>query len=889
MRIRRYHRFLMGVLALLLLIEPMVVEVVRAQNTPQRPISREVIENGIEKQEVEDYLGRVTADDIVLPKEMLQQLLASKGGLEGDCDQAVIEAHSVSDFAQMLAGIMGVLETPDLLSYYTLNWTPEESDVTGAVGDGKDVFEGLAGIPAMIKKWGQRLERFSHNIGRFYGRKGRNLGKALEDALRYTAKRSKQVKMLLDRIASAKVLKFLEAVESVDYESAGSTGKYLKKFWAAKFSSQARNRTDFIDANPNIKGIGKTVGVGLQVLGGVLAGINIAYSNERRMGGAHNWFSYEMTKNYVDIALAAVFVVMFFFAALSPIGWAVAAFEAAWEVFCLIGDAVGAYAKKWHAAYQDSFWFLKQKDKDFQKLIDNWKDPSVLHKDEMSLALLKAVALRSKLEVEKMEGEEKKAFESLIEKMEHQGVLTSYYYRQPWKMKDFNLETSMALWKYKATYMSWQPSQQEVAEEKDKGWFDKFTDAINPSTWIEKGIELGARVKTTVLEDSLEEKIRKNPNIRHVDFNPDFALLKKYQSYLAANKIQPGINIESLVGLRIEQAPFNYIPLVEVANDKITPEILVESFMVDTVFLGALELKSFAEALKKLAEDAEKFRKGMSEVSKLKKLYRERRDLRQTYKELLQAYLEDKEVDQALLRKLRYTPPRNTNSSRDQGASFPTSGTKAKDVLSALKDRINLDLLVVPKMNGDEMVDLMKMALDIKKMRDKSAMIESTLERMDCAPIIEQIHEPSLKKYITDGEFLNVNKGLLSGVWNWFAGLKAGKTEYDDNRNLARSYYSEFAEETEKAYNRFKAVWGKTIEEAITEVINEHYAFRDDVLRLVVDNQSKLEGDGIDLKVIYDLDSPDIYPSERFKLPCTLKALDPQTVTIPAAPAGAEP
>jgi len=878
----------MGILALLLLIEPTVIEVVRAENTPQRPISREVIENGIEKQDVEDYLGRVTADDIMLPKEMLLQLLAAKGGLEGDCDQAVIEANSVSDFAQMLAGIMGVLETPDLLCYYTLNWSPEESEgVAGAVGGGKDVFEGLAGVPAMIKKWGQRLELFSHNIGRFYGRKGRNLGKVIGDSMQFMAKRSKQIKKMLDKIVSNKVLKFMENVASVDYENAGETGKYLKKFWAAKFNQDAGK--NFVSRGSNPVGIGKTVGVGLQILGGVLAGISIANSNERRMGGAHNWFSYEMTKNYVDIALAAVFVLMLCFAALSPIGWAVAAIEAAWEVFCMIGDAVGAYAKKWHAAYQDSFWFLKQKDKDFQKLIDNWKNPDLLHQDEMSLALLKAIAMRKKLEVEKMEGEEKKAFESLLEKIEQQGVLTSYYYKQPWKMKDFSLETSMALWKYKATYMSWQPSQQEVEEEKDKGWFDKFTDAINPSTWIEKGIELGARIKTTVFEDSLEEKIRKNPNIRHVDFNPDFALLKKYQSYLASNKIQPGINVESLIGLRIEQAPFNYIPLVEVANDKLNPEILVESFMVDTVFLGALELKSFSEALKKLAEDAEKFRKGMSDVAKLKRLHGERRELRQTYKELLTAYLADQDVDRALLRKLRYTPPRNTDSNQEQSASSGSGEPKAKDVLLALKDRINQDLLVVPKMNGDKMIDLMKMALDIKKMRDQSAMINSTLERMDCQPIVEQIHNPTLKKYITDGEFLNVNKGLLSGVWNWFAGLKSGKTEYDDNRNLARSYYGEFSEEVEKAYDRFKSVWGKTIEEAIIEVINEHYAFRDDILRVVVDNQTKLEGDGIDLKVIYDLDSPDIYPTERFKLPCTLKALDPDSVKIPETAAVDEP
>jgi hypothetical protein len=73
-------------------------------------------------------------------------------------------------------------------------------------------------------------------------------------------------------------------------------------------------------------------------------------------------------------------------------------------------------------------------------------------------------------------------------------------------------------------------------------------------------------------------------------------LIKKYQNWVTANKHRGGIF--DVVGLRIEQSPFNYIPLVGIDSGVWSEDLLIEAFDADAFQIGVKELMYFKEQIK---------------------------------------------------------------------------------------------------------------------------------------------------------------------------------------------------------------------------------------------------------------------------------------------------
>ena len=127
--------------------------------------------------------------------------------------------------------------------------------------------------------------------------------------------------------------------------------------------------------------------------------------------------------------------------------------------------------------------------------------------------------------------------------------------------------------------MSWKPNEEEATREQNRGFWGKVGAAINPMTYISwAGDKINSIKYNKLSKEGMEKAV----------FNPDFVLIKKYQAYVTANKLikaenEPDNNNDfyRAIGLRIEQAPFNYIPLVAIDMAAWNDDLLVDAFNCD--------------------------------------------------------------------------------------------------------------------------------------------------------------------------------------------------------------------------------------------------------------------------------------------------------------------
>lgn len=573
-------RIVSCILALFILIEPLSIQALHAEELPKP------------KYNEEDF-GLMDPDEIMAPHDYLDFMLDMRGH-----NKKELEMRAWSDW-------QGLINS----SYLLLD--EGATDVFGLY-DALNTSKTVKGTACSIGGAIGNVWKFAHMATTFLTKitKQNRAGTALN----CWARINKVTEKCVTLCKNSKTLNFLSFCSA-------PTSRYMKKAEdAAKGMDQYYHwlKKDGQSQLTNAQGVARTIGIGFAVLGTALAAWKYFGKNEDRKVG--RW-SYNRVKDLVALGLAAAGIVAMF--CIPIVGQVLAIITAIWGVLTWIGNTIGEFNKKWKEAYKNSYWFLYQNDPEFKSFYDN-RDSLTDDEKSACLYLLEqkykdylATDTSNFTDDEKEVEEKNKAVYIALEK---QGVLTSYYNTKRVSLESYSNEQLMDLWKMKASYMAWKPTEAESKEE--KSFFQKVGAFFNPKThisWIADKIG-----------SSDFNKYVKNNNVEMVCFNPDYVLIKKFQFWLTANKkiISKPSNEEEessnsfyrMIGLRFEQSPFNYIPLVAIDTGVWSKELLEEAFLGDAFIVGQKEMAAIesqvemsADNIKKSIEEAEKFVNGIEE------------------------------------------------------------------------------------------------------------------------------------------------------------------------------------------------------------------------------------------------------------------------------------
>jgi hypothetical protein len=447
-----------------------------------------------------------------------------------------------------------------------------------------------------------------------------------------------------------------------------------------------------------------------------------------------------------------------------------------WAIATVIGEIAGEYNKRWKSAYKASYWYLYENDPEFKSFYDN---RSALKSEEKSVSLhlverdFAEFYARAPLSGQEVEARNSRVYIAL----EKQGVLVSYYSRQGFSLPDFSINRLQELWKMKADFMSWKPTEAEADEQKKAGFWGKVGKYVNPMTYIGWA---GDKLKSGDYKETIKQY-----NVQKVFFNPDYVLLKKFQNFVTANKLRGGIY--DLVGLRIEQSPFNYAPLIGIDTGTWTKDLLKEAFKADGFLIGQKELAFFREQLKMAADKAETFIVGLDEtVEKIND-----KDLPQTEKirvyftEFLAAYQAGPERKNERLFKdgkrifgWRWQ--------RDFGEKNP------KNILENFKSDFEQSLFGEPVSVGQKAAETVLLLTTVKQQLDLAALMQDMADEKQAAlgEFDRSFNNYEIKRYLKEGAFLDVDGNT---IWDWFSNIYPPYEEMEKSLNLFRKDAQRYA------------------------------------------------------------------------------------------------
>ena len=209
----------------------------------------------------------------------------------------------------------------------------------------------------------------------------------------------------------------------------------------------------------------------------------------------------------------------------------------------------------------------------------------------------------------------------------------------------------LEIWEAKADYMAWKPTEEESVRAQNRGFWGKVGHAINPMTYVSW---VGDKINSRKYNDFSKQ------NIDQVCFNPDFVLIKKYQAWVTANRLitaenEPNNNngFYRMLGLRIEQAPFNYVPLVGIDMAAWNNDVLVQAFNADSFLVGLKEMMYFRNMIGAATNSVKEFTKQVSDDMKALKdqleRYENQANALVAIRDAYRYYKDDKNKGHALL------------------------------------------------------------------------------------------------------------------------------------------------------------------------------------------------------------------------------------------------
>ncbi len=814
-------------ISVLFLLEPVFIPVIRAGDLPVPPINTQGVD------------GIVSLEEIVAPADYLDYMLTLRGRTKEEA-----EARAWGEWMMTLSSAYMQMDdgASDVFSFYT---------ALSLFKDNRTAFKDMVDTMKFVSKQATLLFAF---IGKT------NVAARSGNLIEGFVKMSRLSQKAQNFIKNNKVLNFMEFMAPPPcWNNPKVAGEGFKSYWrwfrkkTVSPTGKGLGPGKYISDS---KGIAQSIGIGLVIFGLAVDSYGILTS-EDRMG--ERYFSYSLVKNYVGLLLGLGSLIAMF--CVPIVGQVVMIATGIWLFAIGVGDLVGSYNRRWKEAYKNSYFYLYENDPEFKSFYDN-RDS--LDDEERAASLLIVLQKFGSFMAEEAVGSSEqdqeiaKKNKRVFEELEKQGVLASYYSQKGFNLPDFSNERLKALWQMKADYMSWKPSEAEAKSEKSAGFWGKVGKYINPMTYIGW---VGDKIQSKDYENEMKEY-----NLKKVFFNPDYVLAKKYQNYVAANKLRGGIY--DVVGLRIEQAPFNYIPLVDIEAGKWNKKLLEESFAADSFFIGVKEMLYFKEQIKAAKEKTEAFVEEMDET--IKKV--DSTDLPHTAK--IRRFLD------LLAESYKSDPGRKNDTLVKEGRKAfgwrwndDNGDATPEKIIRIYRSDIEQALLYEPLSIAQKAAETVLLLSNMKQQMDTAKMMRSLGQekREALAEFSQNITNEAFVRYIKEGDFLGVEWGLMDWLGQQYPA-------YDEMEKSVNLYFREVEDYTgavdeANSLSRERFLWfDKEIthpKELLRKLNNELQAYSDTVEKF----GEVAESIDLEVKLYEDQDFANKVFTE-FKLGYDLEAID---------------
>lgn len=739
-------------LALLLAIEPLALEVHQAQ-AMQPPQPRRV-------KKLVDV--RTDPASLVLPPVYLQQRLAMLGKNQQD-----IETKSYADAFQLISQSVNLLDdsSTDAIGFYA------------ALSTVLNIKGTLATYGQTANVLLQALDQAAPALTLFF--------------VRQSVGPFHQVVQKFFR-ATAHMTERLQGVEKIggiindllDPAGLASNRQDLCQ-WFAKSSA-----TDRLGAARQWgKRVLAVIGIVAEVLNLGMA-ITALNTSESLSGGARGFggWTYEEVKNGIS-ALGSV-VSLFCMACLPPAGTIASLIFLAVTLTLMGFDAIGNQRKKWLEAYRNSHWFLYTTDKNYKLFFDN----PFHFRGAKSLLWMRADTYYRNL-LAKQSPEAGKVAENLRKVQaatRDQGILMTWYQSRPAPTQD--LSELKDLYRLKADYMQWKPTQAEATRVGKSNW-DIFWEAF--------GRSVGYINDHPAMDDRMRRRLQTYQH-QYCYFNPDFLLYWKFIKFATAQSKGGKRWIEepfpSLLFLRIQEAPFHYLPLLE--TDAWSLDLLRSAFQADAFLCGIKHLaalqgmvKGHVEKFSALATDLGKNRD--KSLANYRRIAQER--------EALHALLNLPDV-QAGLKKLREAKIIDQATERNLGK------LKKSEVIDKLKPQLEHLFMDRPGCLAYAAADCVISAVILKQHCDVATILQrygefrgQALKKVANLPV-------GFQKMINEGKLLNLQQNWGESLQNFLGGVEPPAKEYLHYLNLYKSEVSRYLAKVREPFTmKISGKGGKSI------------------------------------------------------------------------------
>ena len=729
-------RCLAVILSLVLLFEPLFISISHASEIPKPRVNQDALE------QLPDI------DEIIAPTDYLDYILKLRGKSKSE-----VEARVWGEWMMTLNSAYMLMDdgATDVFGFY---------DALKIIRANSTVLADISNVVKTVTRTATLSFAFL-----FRTRGHQHLDNLLIGFMRLT----NMAQRAQDWVENSRVLNFMEyAAPPPCWNNPEVAGQGFQSYWRW-VKGQNTGAPDAVGELSKAQGIARSIGIGLTIFGLAVSAYGI-YSSEDRQGGRFTSFS--ITKHYAyGILGLATLTAMF---CVPIVGQIVMIAGVLWAITEIAGDMIGYYNRRWKDAYKNSYFYLYENDPEFKSFYDNRKN---LKPEEKAVSLQLIEKDFEEFYVQAPQnGQDTDARNSRVYiALEKQGVLVSYYAQKGFSLPDFKLERLKQLWNMKADYMSWKPSEAEAAEERSSGFWGKVDKYVNPMTYISWA---GDKITSGEYKDMI-----KAYNIQKVFFNPDYVLIKKYQNFIAANKLRGGIY--DIVGLRMEQSPFNYIPMVAIESTLWDKKLLSEAFAADGFIVGQKELIFFREQIKAAAKKAEDFVEKLDEsVEKIaeKDLPQSER-IRAWFNQFLTAYNADPERE-------------NERLFRDGRRIFrwrwsqESAKKTPKNILKNFKIDFEKCLFAEPVSLGQKAAETVVLLTTVKQQLDLARLMRLMSEEKAKAlsEFNQTFNNDDIKKFLKDGTFLDVEGGTWS---DWFSGIYSPYEEME-------KYLRLFNQDTEK-------------------------------------------------------------------------------------------
>ena len=720
MKRKLFRRFVSVLLAFLIFIEPFAIPIVKAQSMPEPTV-------------INEEVGLMDPADILAPHDYLDEMLNLRGK-----NREQVELRAWGEWQALINSSYLVIDegATDVFGLYdALKIAKDVKSTTCSVGD------------IIGKVW-----KYAHMTTAFFDKL--NKTNRAHTALSCWSRLNKWTEKGVELCKNSKSLNFLSfCCPPSCWHNQKNVSKGMDQYW---HWLQKKGGKDVSTELNNAQGVARTIGIGFAIIGAALSIWNYAKNEDRDVG---RW-SYNRVKDLVAIGFALAGIVAMF--CIPIVGQVLAIVTAIWGVLTMIGDMIGEFNKQWKNAYKGSYWYLYENDPEFKSYYDNRAE---LVDEEKSASLIlvennyKDFKVTEATDDDSTEGRNSRIYIAL----EKQGVLNSYYNKKNFSFTDYKLEDLMELWEMKASYMAWKPTEAE--SKKKKSFWQKVGAVFNPKTHVSWVADKIGSIKYN--------RYVKNNEIERVVFNPDFVLNKKYLYYVTSNRLTDGFY--SMMRLRIEQSPFNYIPLLGIDSKDWNQALLEEALKADSFIVGQKEMAAIhnqieltVQALDKSLDEADDLVKSIDkdQLPHCKKV-------REFLDEFAEAYKKPNEENKSLYKKAKKLLDFEWDDSRKKTPA---------NILDVCREDIEKALFYDPLALGQKAAEMVLLTITVKQQLDMGTIMNAYVEeKWDTLKSFDKdFKNKDIIKYLKDGTFLSVKGG---GFLDWLAELYS---TYDESEKTLK-------------------------------------------------------------------------------------------------------